>query len=43
MELEEVLKDIRTKAVVPLWPVGMVLNISRGSNFMRQPSEMKLR
>ena len=32
MELKEVLEDIRTKAVVPLWPhVGLVLNISRGS------------
>ena len=32
IELKEVLEDIRTKAVVPLWPhVGMALNMSRGS------------
>ncbi len=30
MKLEEVLQDIRTKTVVPVWPhLGMVLNVSR--------------
>ena len=32
MHIEQVLQDIRTKPVVPLWPhVGLVLNVSRGS------------
>lgn len=31
MELKEVLEDIRTKPVVPLWPhAGMALGICRG-------------
>lgn len=34
MELKEVLEDIRTKAVVPLWPhVGLVLDMSRNSTY----------
>jgi hypothetical protein len=32
MDLKEILEEIRTKPVVPLWPhVGMALNTSRGS------------
>lgn len=32
MTLEEALKEIRTKPVVPLWPVvGVALDLSRGS------------
>ena len=32
MELKDVLEEIRTKPVVPLWPhVSMVLDLSRGA------------
>jgi len=32
MQMEQVLEDIRTKPVVPLWPhVGLLLKVSRGS------------
>ena len=41
MELKDVLEDIRSKAVVPLWPhVGLALNIV-GARFMRPPIAMK--
>jgi hypothetical protein len=34
MDLEEILKEIRTKPVVPVWPhAGMALGLRRGSAY----------
>jgi hypothetical protein len=34
MTLDEAMREIRTKPVVPLWPVvGMALSLSRGSTY----------
>lgn len=34
MDLQEILEDIRTKPVVPLWPhAGMALGLRRGSTY----------
>jgi hypothetical protein len=34
MTLEEAMREIRTKPVVPLWPVvAVALNLSRGSTY----------
>jgi len=34
MELEEIMRDVKTKAVVPVWPhAGVVYGLSRGGAY----------